>query len=83
MRTYIFLLRKDFSFVAILKEACQEAVGKQKQKQKEEKNSNFFLLILVDSVQNSLPFTLDTFSYGFKEVFVIIIIIIIILFLNN
>lgn len=31
MHTYTFLLRKDFNFVAKLKKACQEAVGKKKQ----------------------------------------------------
>lgn len=55
MHTHIFLLRKDFNFVAKLKKACQEAVGKK---------AAPFLQLFLDSVQNSpsLPFTLDTFS---------------------
>lgn len=55
MHTNTFLLRKDFNFVAKLKKACQEAVGK---------TADSLLQLFLDSVQNSpsLPFTLDTFS---------------------
>lgn len=70
MHTHIFLLRKDFNFVAKLKKACQEAVGKK---------AAPFLQLFLDSVQNSpsMPFTLDTFSLQSQILFFIII------FLNN